>query len=99
MPINVDQVLGWLILAALAGAVAGLLATRKKEGFGRFQNLLIGAVGTLIGVGTIYLLKKLEILKQDIIRGGVEIRWQELIASCLGALLFLGVLHFVRKKK
>lgn len=99
MNINVDQVLGWLIVAALAGAVAGLLVTRKREGFGRFQNLLIGAVGTLVGVGTIYLLKKFEVLKQDIIPGGVVIRWQELAASCLGALLFLGVLRLLRKKK
>jgi uncharacterized membrane protein YeaQ/YmgE (transglycosylase-associated protein family) len=99
MTINIDLVLGWLIIAALAGGLAGLLATRKKEGFGRFQNLVVGLVGTLIGVGTIYLLKKLSLLKSDIISGGVLIRWQDLIAACIGAFLFLTVMHFLRKRK
>ncbi len=97
MTINI--VLGWLIIAALAGGLAGLLATRKKEGFGKLQNLIVGLVGTLIGVGTIYLLKKLNILKSDIISGGVLIRWQDLIAACIGALLFLAVKHFLSKRK
>jgi uncharacterized membrane protein YeaQ/YmgE (transglycosylase-associated protein family) len=99
MPITIELVLEWLILSALAGGLAGLLATRKKEGFGRFQNLLIGLVGTAIGLGTIYLLKKVNILKADLIKGGVNIPWQDLIAACIGALLFLTVMHFLRKRK
>jgi uncharacterized membrane protein YeaQ/YmgE (transglycosylase-associated protein family) len=97
MTINI--VLGWLIIAALAGGLAGLLATRKKEGFGRFQNLLIGLVGTAIGLGTIYLLEKVGILKDKLIKDGVTIYWQDLIAACIGALLFLTVMHFLRKRK
>lgn len=99
MTINVDQVLGWLIIAVLAGGLAGLLVTRKKEGFGRFYNLLVGLVGTLIGVGTIYLLKHFNVLKSDIIQGGVVVRWQDLAAACIGALLFLAVMRLLRKKK
>lgn len=99
MEIQLDDVIAWLIIAALAGGLAGLLIKRKKEGFGRFQNLLIGIIGTVIGVGSLILLRQLNLLKADLIQGGVTVKWQDLAAACVGALLFLILLRLVRKKK
>jgi uncharacterized membrane protein YeaQ/YmgE (transglycosylase-associated protein family) len=93
MNISVDQVAAWLIVGALAGSLAGILVTGKKEGFGRVLNLTVGLAGALIG-GLLFKLLKVNLG----ILGGVTISLEEVIEGFLGALVLLGVIWIVKKR-
>jgi hypothetical protein len=45
MRLTWDEIVVWLIVGALAGALVGMVVTRKREGFGHWANLGIGLVG------------------------------------------------------
>jgi uncharacterized membrane protein YeaQ/YmgE (transglycosylase-associated protein family) len=92
MSITVDQVAAWLIVGALAGSLAGILVTGKKEGFGRVLNLAVGLAGALIGG----LLFKLLHINLGLL-GGVTISLEEVIEGFLGALVLLAVIWIVKK--
>ena len=47
MTINFGQIVVWLIVGALAGSLAGMVATRSTRGYGRWANLATGLVGAL----------------------------------------------------
>jgi uncharacterized membrane protein YeaQ/YmgE (transglycosylase-associated protein family) len=93
MNITVDQVAAWLIVGALAGSLAGILVTGKKEGFGRVLNLAVGLAGALIGG----LLFKLLHINLGLL-GGVTISLEEVVEGFLGALVLLGVIWIVKKR-
>ena len=40
--ITVGQIIVWVIVGVLAGSLAGMIVKRRREGFGRFNNLIIG---------------------------------------------------------
>jgi|SRR6516165_8911934 uncharacterized membrane protein YeaQ/YmgE (transglycosylase-associated protein family) len=93
MSITVDQVAAWLIVGALAGSLAGILVTGKKEGFGRVLNLAVGLAGALIG-GLLFKLFRINLG----ILGGVTISLEEVIEGFLGALVLLGVIWIVKRR-
>ena len=39
---NIGQILVWIIVGGFAGTLAGRTVTLKKEGLGRWANLLVG---------------------------------------------------------
>ena len=47
---TLDQVIVWIVIGLIGGALAGSLSTWSKEGYGRAKNLALGRVGALIGV-------------------------------------------------
>ena len=49
MNVTLSEVIVWLVVGALVGSLAGIVVTRKREGFGRYANLGVGLVGALIG--------------------------------------------------
>ena len=46
---NIGQILVWIIVGGFAGTLAGRTVTLKKEGLGRWANLLVGMAGAVIG--------------------------------------------------
>jgi uncharacterized membrane protein YeaQ/YmgE (transglycosylase-associated protein family) len=46
---NLGQIIVWIIVGGFAGTLAGRAVTLKKEGLGRWTNLLIGMAGAVIG--------------------------------------------------
>ena len=92
MKITVDEVIAWLIVGALAGSLAGMLAKRRKEGFGRVLNLALGLIGAVVGG---FLFKILHI--QLGLLGAVTITSEEIVAGVCGSLLFLVVIWGIRK--
>jgi uncharacterized membrane protein YeaQ/YmgE (transglycosylase-associated protein family) len=89
MHLSVGEFIVWLIVGGLAGTLAGMLVTLKKQGLGRWTNLGVGMVGALIG-GMF-----LRIFKINLDLG--EIKFADLIAAFLGSLLFVAVWWLVAK--
>ena len=46
---NIGQVIVWIVVGGFAGTLAGRAVTLKKEGLGRWTNLLVGMVGAALG--------------------------------------------------
>ena len=46
---NIGQIIVWIIIGGFAGTLAGRVVTMKKEGLGRWANLLVGMAGAVIG--------------------------------------------------
>ena len=89
MQLSPGEFIVWLIVGGLAGTLAGMLVTLKKEGLGRWTNLGVGMVGALIG-GMF-----LRIFRINVDLG--EIKFADLIAAFLGSLLFVTVWWLVAK--
>ena len=93
MTATVADLVAWVIVGMLAGSLAGMVVTRKKEGFGRFANVGIGLAGALIG-GFLF-----DILRIDLGLANITVSLQ----CVVGALIFLGALayarHWYNKKK
>jgi uncharacterized membrane protein YeaQ/YmgE (transglycosylase-associated protein family) len=93
MNITFDQVVAWVIVGALAGSLAGILVTGKKEGLGRVLNVAVGLAGALIGG----LLFKLFGISLGIL-GKVEITFEEVVEGFLGSLVLLGIIWLVKRQ-
>jgi uncharacterized membrane protein YeaQ/YmgE (transglycosylase-associated protein family) len=93
MNITVDQVVAWVIVGALAGSLAGMLVTGKKEGFGRVLNLVVGLAGALIG-GVLFKLLRINLG----LLGGITISLEEIVEGFLGSLVLLGIIWAARRQ-
>ena len=89
MNLTVSQFIVWLVVGGVAGTLAGMLVTFKKEGLGRWTNLGVGMVGALIG-GLILRIFKINL-------GLGEIKIEDLIAAFFGSLLFVAIWWLVAK--
>lgn len=92
MRLTWDEIVVWLIVGALAGALVGMVVTRKREGFGHWANLGIGLVGAMIG-GFIFDLFNIS-LGLDTLAVSVE----DLLAAFIGAMILLGGVWLARRK-
>jgi uncharacterized membrane protein YeaQ/YmgE (transglycosylase-associated protein family) len=79
------QIIVWLIIGGLAGTLAGRLVTFKKEGLGRWTNLVVGLMGALIGGGVF------KVFHIDLGLGEIKLTFEDLIAATLGSLLFIAL--------
>jgi uncharacterized membrane protein YeaQ/YmgE (transglycosylase-associated protein family) len=96
MNITIDQIIVWLIVGGLAGALTGMVVKRDRVGFGRLKNFAVGLVGALIGGLTF------TIFDINLGLGNIAITAQDLVSAFLGSLVFLIVLaivKYVRKTK
>ncbi len=91
MKVTLSEVIVWLVVGALAGSLAGIIVTRKKEGFGRYANLGIGLIGALIG-GFIF-----DLLNIDLGLGNISVSFEDLASAFLGSLIFLAGLWYTLK--
>ena len=93
MDVNVVKILTWIIVGGLSGSFLGMLMTRKKQGFGRFSNLMLGMVGALVGGGLF------NILNVDLSLGNFSISFEDLIAAFTGSVLVLMIVWFIKRKR
>ena len=92
MPLQIDEIIVWLIVGMLAGSLAGLVLKRRKSGYGHLANLGIGMAGAVIG-GFIF-----NVLRIDMGLANISISAQDLVAAFLGALVFMGLVTFIRRR-
>jgi len=83
MTVNWQDIIAWVIVGTLSGSLAGILVTRKREGFGHLLNLGVGMVGAVIG-GVIF-----NIFNIGIKLAEVSISLQDILAGFVGSLLLL----------
>jgi len=80
---NIGQFIIWIIVGGFAGTLAGRVVTFKKEGLGRWVNLLVGMVGAAVGGALV------KLLKIDFGLGELKVTFEDLIAAFLGSLLVI----------
>jgi uncharacterized membrane protein YeaQ/YmgE (transglycosylase-associated protein family) len=90
--INLDDIITWLIVGALAGSLAGMVVKGHRAGFGRLINLAIGLVGALIG-GFLFKLFHIDLG----IVGQITVTSEEVVTAFIGSLIFLALVWFIRK--
>ena len=93
MDITIGELVVWLIVGALAGNVAGAIARRKKAGYGKMKNMLIGLAGAVIG-GVV-----VNVFKIDFGLGEMRVTFEELLFALLGSLVLIFSLWIIGKKK
>jgi uncharacterized membrane protein YeaQ/YmgE (transglycosylase-associated protein family) len=92
MSISLAQLIVWLIVGGLAGALAEMVVTGKREGLGRWPGLAVGLVGALIGGALFrlfYLWPGLE---------SVSISLRDIVAAFIGSLIFLVILWIIKTR-
>jgi uncharacterized membrane protein YeaQ/YmgE (transglycosylase-associated protein family) len=77
------EVLAWMIVGGLVGAVAGMLTSMRSTGFGRLGRLLLGLMGAFIG-GLAVRLGSLDFGWQPL-----QIRYEDLLFSFAGAVMLI----------
>ena len=80
---NIGQIIVWIIVGGFAGTLAGRAVTFKKEGLGRWANLLVGMIGAVIG-GELF-----KLFRIDFGLGELKVTFEDLIAAFLGSLLVI----------
>jgi len=90
MDLSAGQMIAWIIIGGLGGAVAGMIVKRSRRGFGLIGNIIIGLVGALLG-GFLFNLFGIDIA------GDLQITANDLIAAIVGSLILVGILTFVRR--
>ena len=87
---SAGQVVVWIIIGGLAGAIAGMIVKRRKSGFGVISNILIGLVGAFIG-GILFDLLDINIA------GDIAFTANDLISAIVGSMILLAVLYLIRR--
>jgi uncharacterized membrane protein YeaQ/YmgE (transglycosylase-associated protein family) len=90
---NIGQILVWIIVGGFAGTLAGRAVTLKKQGLGRWTNLVVGMAGAVIG-GELFSLFKI-----DLGLGELKVSFEDLVAAFLGSLLLIFVWRIIARTK
>jgi uncharacterized membrane protein YeaQ/YmgE (transglycosylase-associated protein family) len=90
---NIGQIIIWIIVGGFAGTLAGRAVTLKKEGLGRWTNLLVGMAGAVIG-GELFRLFRI-----DFGLGELKVTFADLIAAFLGSLLVIFAWRIIARTK
>lgn len=93
MDITISELIVWLIVGGFAGSVTGALLKRKKEGYGRLRNLLVGMAGAAIG-GALFNLFKIDLKLSDL-----KVTGEDLVSALLGSFLLMLIIWLIGKKK
>lgn len=91
--ISLDQLIVWLLVGGLAGSVAGAIITRRRKGYGRAKNLILGMAGAVVG-GLAFNLLRIDLGVQSI-----AVSFEDLLSALTGSLLLIFALWFIRKKQ
>ena len=90
---NIGQIVVWVIVGGFAGTLAGRAVTLKKQGLGRWMNLLVGMAGAVIG-GELF-----SLLRINFGLGDLKVSFEDLIAAFLGSLLVIFVWRILARTK
>jgi uncharacterized membrane protein YeaQ/YmgE (transglycosylase-associated protein family) len=86
-----DELVAWVIMGVLVGAVAGMATSLNTTGLGKLGRLFLGLAGAFIG-GIVVRLANI-----DFGWGPVLIRYEELVISFLGAVALILLGRLVRR--
>jgi uncharacterized membrane protein YeaQ/YmgE (transglycosylase-associated protein family) len=87
-----DEIVAWIIMGVLVGALAGTMTTLKPTGSGKMGRLLWGLAGAFLG-GII-----VHVAQINFGWGPVLIRYEELLFSFLGAIILLLIGKLIRSR-
>jgi uncharacterized membrane protein YeaQ/YmgE (transglycosylase-associated protein family) len=87
-----DELVAWVIIGVLVGAVAGMITPFKPTGSGRLGRLAFGLAGAFLG-GIL-----VNVFKVDFGWGPVLIRYEELFFSLVGAIVILLLGKFISSR-
>lgn len=87
---NRDEIVAWVIMGVLAGAVAGMFTSLKTSGLGKQGRLLLGLAGAFVGGMIVHL------AHIDFGLGPVLISYEELLFSLVGAILLIVLARLFR---
>jgi uncharacterized membrane protein YeaQ/YmgE (transglycosylase-associated protein family) len=85
-----DEIVAWVIMGVLVGAVAGMMTSLKTTGLGKLGRLFLGLAGAFLGGVAVH------VTNVDFGMGPVLIRYEELLFSFGGAILLLIVVRLLR---
>jgi uncharacterized membrane protein YeaQ/YmgE (transglycosylase-associated protein family) len=91
MHITWPLIVGWLIVGALAGSLAGMVVMRSKVGFGRLANLAVGLVGAIVG-GFLFKIFNINLGLRNVV-----VSFEDLLEAFIGSLILLLGMWLVRK--
>src|SRR6266446_5112502 len=89
---QIGQIIVWIVVGGFAGTLAGRTVTLKKEGFGRWTNLLVGMIGAAIGG------ESFKLLRIDFGLGELKVTFEDLIAAFLGSLVVVLVWRIAARR-
>lgn len=78
-----DELVAWIIIGTLVGAIAGMMTPLKPTGFGKVGRLALGLAGAFLGGVVVH------VGRFDFGWGPVLIRYEELFFSLVGAILIV----------
>jgi uncharacterized membrane protein YeaQ/YmgE (transglycosylase-associated protein family) len=87
-----DEIVAWVIMGVLVGALAGMMTSLKPTGLGKLGRLLLGLAGAFVG-GIVARVTGL-----DFGWGPVLIRYEELFVSLLGAIVLVVLAKLIRSR-
>jgi uncharacterized membrane protein YeaQ/YmgE (transglycosylase-associated protein family) len=90
---NIGQIIVWIIVGGFAGTLAGRAVTWKRQGLGRWTNLVVGMAGAVIG-GELF-----KLFRIDFGLGELKVTFEDLIAAFLGSLLVILLWRTIAKFK
>ena len=90
---NIGQIIVWIIVGGFAGTLAGRAVTLKRQGLGRWTNLVVGMAGAVIG-GELFRLFRI-----DFGLGELKVTFEDLIAAFLGSLLVIFAWRIIARTK
>lgn len=94
---SVGQVVGWLVIGIIAGALASILVRGRR--FNTVTSLVTGLIGALVG-GLIFSFLNVDV--PPVLQDGITIRWIDVIVAFVGAvivLLIIGLLYGFRRRR
>jgi uncharacterized membrane protein YeaQ/YmgE (transglycosylase-associated protein family) len=90
--ILIGKLLVWALVGWFAGSLAGRLATRQREGYGRWANLVIGMLGAVVG-GLVF-----GLLGIDFGLAAIQVTLADLLAALLGSFVCIGLWALWRRR-
>jgi len=87
-----DELVAWVIMGVLVGAVAGMMTTLKPTGLGKLGRLALGLAGAFLGGIVVH------VGQLDFGWGFVLIRYEELFFSLVGAILIVAAGRLIRSR-
>ena len=87
-----DEVIAWVIMGLLVAAAAGMMTPLRPTGFGNLGRILLGLGGAFLGGMVV------RVARLDFNWGSAVIRYEELLASLVGAILLFVIFRLVRPR-
>lgn len=86
-----DHLIVWIIVGLIGGALAGLVMTWERRGFGVYKNLGLGLAGAIVGGVLFQSFKLFEGLDS------IAISLRDVVAAFVGSLIVLLILWVWQK--